>query len=67
MACTIFLGFIDGSMEPPAKETWVQKINLLEKEMGTNSSILVWEISWTEEAGELQSMESQELGVTEHA
>ena len=56
MACTIFLGFIDGSMEPPAKETWVQKINLLEKEMGTNSSILVWEISWTEKPGRLLSM-----------
>ena len=39
----------------------------LEEEMATGSSILVWEISWTEEAGELQSMESQELGVTEHA
>ena len=31
----------------------------LEKEMETHSSILAWEISWTEEPGGLQSMESQ--------
>jgi len=31
----------------------------------THSSILAWEIAWTEEPGELQSMGSQEqLGVT---
>ena len=30
----------------------------LEKEMVTHSSILVWRIPWTEEPGELQSMES---------
>jgi len=29
----------------------------LEKEMATYSSILAWEISWTEEPSELQSME----------
>ena len=33
--------------------------NPLEKEMATHSSILIWEISWTEEPGRLQSMESQ--------
>ena len=37
----------------------------LEKEMATHSSILAWEIPWTEEPGGLQSMESQELGMTE--
>ena len=31
----------------------------LEKEMATHSSILAWEIPWTEEPGELQSMGSQ--------
>ena len=30
-----------------------------EKEMATHSSILAWRIPWTEEPGELQSMESQ--------
>ena len=29
----------------------------LEKEMATHSSILAWEIPWTEEAGGLQSKE----------
>ena len=33
--------------------------DLLEEEMATHSSILVWKISWTEEPGRLQSMESQ--------
>ena len=33
----------------------------LEKEMTTHSSILVWRISWTEEPGRLQSMESQRI------
>ena len=31
----------------------------LKKEMATHSSILAWEIPWTEELGGLQSMESQ--------
>ena len=31
----------------------------LEKEMATHSSVLAWEIPWTEEPGELQSMGSQ--------
>ena len=38
---------------PPAKkETQVQSLdqeNLLEKEMATHSSILAWEIPWTED------------------
>ena len=31
----------------------------LEEEMATHSSILAWEIPWTEEPGRLQSMGSQ--------
>ena len=31
----------------------------LEKEMATHSSILAWEIPWTEEPGQLQSIGSQ--------
>ena len=34
---------------------WVRKIPL-EKEMAIHSSILAWEIPWTEEPGRLQSM-----------
>ena len=30
--------------------------------MATHSSILAWKISWTEEPGGLQSMESQRVG-----
>ena len=45
---------------PPAKqETWVQSLgqeDTLEKEMATHSSIIAWEIPWTEEPGGLQSM-----------
>ena len=33
----------------------------LENEMATHSSILAWEIPWTEEPGGRQSMGSQEL------
>ena len=43
-------------------ELWVQSLGLedpLEKEMATHSSILAWEIPWTEEPGRLQSMGSQ--------
>ena len=35
---------------------------ILEKEMVSQSSILVWIIPWTEEPGGLQSMGSQRVG-----
>ena len=51
---------------PPAKqETQVWSLGRedpLEKEMATHSSILTWEITWTEECGGLQSMGSQGVG-----
>ena len=37
------------------------KYNWLEKELATHSSILAWEISWTEDPGGLQSMGSQRI------
>ena len=37
----------------------------LEKEMATHSSILAWEISWTEEHDGLQSIGQKELNMTE--
>ena len=37
----------------------------LEKEMATHSSILAWEIPWTEEPGGLQLMRLQESEKTE--
>ena len=47
---------------PAMQETWVRSLgweDTLEKEMATHSSILPWEIPWTEEPGRLQSMSSQ--------
>ena len=43
---------------PAMHETWVQSLgqeDLLEKGMATHSSILAWEIKWTEEPGRLYS------------
>ena len=34
----------------------------LEKEMATHSSMLAWEVQWTEEPGGLQSMGLQRIG-----
>ena len=51
------LGFPGGAVvkNPPAKqEAWVQsrgEEDRLAKEMATHSSILAWEIPWTEESG----------------
>ena len=47
---------------PATQETWVQSLgreDFLENEMATHSSILAWEMPWTEEPGRLWSMESQ--------
>ena len=44
------------------REMWVRPLDWadpLEKEMATHSSILAWDIPWTEEPGGLQSMGSQ--------
>ena len=45
---------------PAMQEIWVQPLGQkdpMEKEMTTHSSILAWEIPWTEEPGGLQSVE----------
>ena len=36
--------------------------DLLQKEMATHSSMLTWEVPWTEEPGRLPSMGSQRVG-----
>ena len=50
---------------PPAmQETWVESLgpeDPLEKGMATHSSILAWELPWTEEPGGLQCMELQRV------
>ena len=47
------------------QETQVRSLgweDLLEKQMATQSSILAWEIPWTDEPGRPQSTESQRVG-----
>ena len=53
---------------PPAmqetQEAWIQSLgqeDLLEEEMATHSSILAWEVLWTEEPGGLQTTGSQRV------
>ena len=50
---------------PAMQETWLLFLGWedpLEKEMATHSSILLWEIPWTEELGGLQSTGSPTAG-----
>ena len=50
------------------QKVWVQSLGweeALEKEMVTHSSILSWNISWTEEPSGLQSMGHKESDTTE--
>ena len=52
------------------QETWVRSLGLgdpLEKGMATHSSILAWEIPWTEQPGELQSIGLDTTEVTKHS
>jgi len=63
----IFIEFLGASQVvqmvknvPAIQEIWVQSLgwkDALEKGMATHSSILAWEIPWTEEPGGLQSRE----------
>ena len=49
---------------PTVQETWVRSLgweDSLEKGMATHSSILAWEIPWTEEPGGPQYLESQRV------
>ena len=55
-------GFPGGSV-PASAKTGVWSLgweDSLEKEMATHSSVLAWEVSWTEEPGRVQSTRSQE-------
>ena len=48
---------------PVVQETQIQSLDQkipLEKELATHSSILAWEIPWTEQSVRLQCMGSQE-------
>ena len=53
---------------PAMWETCVRSLDQedpLEKELATHSSILAWEIPWTEDSGRIQSMGLQEFDMTE--
>ena len=53
---------------PAMQETTVQSLGRqdpLENRMAAHSSILAWEIPWTEEPGGLQSMGSKKSDTTE--
>ena len=53
---------------PAMQETWVQSLGWedpLEKGMATHSSILAWEIPWTDEPSRLQPMGLQRVGHNE--
>ena len=58
----VVMGFPSGSAvknQPEMRETWIRSLGQedpLEDEMVANSSILAWEISWTEESSGLQSI-----------
>ena len=50
------------------QETWILSLggeDSLEKEVATHSSILAWEIPWTEETSGLQFIGLQESDMTE--
>ena len=50
---------------PAMQETWVRSLGWkdpLEEGMATYSSLLAWEIPWTEEPGRIQPTESQRVG-----
>ena len=50
------------------KEIWIRSLGWeypLENEMTTHSSLLAWEIPWTEEPGGLQSMGHKESDRTQ--
>ena len=52
---------------PVMQEIWVGSLgqeDALEKEIATQSIILAWEISWTEELGRLSPRGSQEVDTT---
>ena len=51
----------------PVQQAWkASRADSWGEKMATHSSILAWEILWTEEPGGLQSMESQSQDMTEY-
>ena len=65
---SVLLDFRDSSVvknPPTVQEMWVQSLGQedpVEKEMATHSSILAWEITWTEDPGGLHFLGLQRVG-----
>ena len=64
--CLIWASLVGETVKnlPAMLETWVRSLGQeapLEKGMANHSSILAWRITWIEEAGRLQSMESRRV------
>ena len=59
---TYSLGFRGGSDGKEFTCNALGQEDPLEKGIATHSSMLAWEISWTEETGGLQSVGSQRIG-----
>ena len=60
-----FVANMDCHSAGDLQDMWIQSLGWedpLEKEMATHSSILAWEISWTEEPSGVQSLELQKSG-----
>ena len=60
-----FVANMDCHSAADLQDMWIQSLGWedpLEKEMATHSSILAWEISWTEEPSGVQSLELQKSG-----
>ena len=50
------------------QETWVRSLgqeDSVEKDMATHSSILAWEIQWTEESGGLHGVVKSQTGLSD--
>ena len=68
LLCMSHLGFPGGSLvknRPAKQETWVLSLGQedpLEKEMASHSSIVAWEIPWTDRPDMLYSMGLQRVG-----
>jgi len=63
--CFVFPGGSDGKECACNARDLVRSLgqeNSLEKEIATHSSVLAWEIPWTEKPGRLQLMGSQRVG-----
>ena len=69
--CQLLVSFPGASVvknSPAQQEMWVLSLgqeDALKEEVATHSSLLVWDIPWTEEPGGLQSVGPQRVNTTQ--